>query len=129
MKKIIAMGAVLVGLLSPLPAVSQALLDSYVAVIGYDDLFNSKGVRLNQPWQILRQDRANYHRFGIRQQGDQGDSFFSRINNRAVMERMVMKGHINSRAARDIVSGNAVVLVRIYGSGNTGRYVKVTVVE
>jgi len=129
MKNLIATGAIIMGLLSPIPALSQSLLDSYVAVIGYDDLFNSKGVRLNRPWQILRQDRANYHRFGIRQQGDQGDSFFSRINNRAVMERMVMNGHIDRQAARNIVSGNAVVLVRIYGSGNTGRFVKVTVVE
>ena len=127
MPKVIS--AILAGvvLCAGLPAAAQQLLDSYVAVIGTDDLYNSKGARLGEPWQILRQDRANYHRFGIRQQGDQGDSFFASKNNRAIMERMVMNGYIERQASRDIVSGNAVVIVEIYGSGGHGNYVNVDV--
>jgi len=105
----------------------QDLMESYVAVIGVDDLYNSKGARLHEPWQILRQDRANFHRFGIRQQGDQGDRFFARKENRAIMKRMVINGYIDPQAARNIQSGNAWVLVEIYGSGGIADYVNVTV--
>lgn len=109
---------------------AQELVGSYFAVIGRDDLYNSKGQRLTEPWQILRQDRANYHRFGIRQPGDTSDSFFSSMENRAIMERMVMNGTIANNAANAIVSGSAdAVLVRIYGSGNTGYSIRVTVVD
>ncbi|MDU8927261.1 hypothetical protein RXV86_07685 [Alisedimentitalea sp. MJ-SS2] len=111
-------------------ALSQELVGSYVAVIGNEDLYNSKGKRLTQPWQILRQDRANYHRFGIRHRGDTGDNFFSSIENRAIMERMVMNGHIDPGAARTLVNGYSdSVLVRIYGRGNRGDYVRVTVMD
>ena len=80
---------------------AQALLESYIAVIGPEDLYNSRGVRLTQPWQILRQDRANFHRYGIRHRGDTGDRFFANLNNRAIMERMVMRGRINRRGGAD----------------------------
>ena len=74
------------------PTIAQDLVGSYVAYIGRDDLYSSKGVRLTEPWQILRQDRANYHRFGIRQRGDESDSFFNNMENRGIMERMIMNG-------------------------------------
>lgn len=116
------------GLLSA-PACAQAdeLIGAYVAYIGKPDLTNSKGARLREPWQILRQDRANYHRFGISQPGDEWDPFFGLIDNRAAMEQMVMRGSIDPRAARNIVDGGATVFVRIYGRGSLGTSVKVTV--
>jgi hypothetical protein len=110
-----------------LPASAQSLIGQYTAYIGTDDLYNSRGARLTEPWQILRQDRANYHRFGISQPGDEWDSFFGSIDNRAAMERMIMNGYINPQAARNIVSGGAVVVVRIYGSGGRGNRVEVDV--
>jgi hypothetical protein len=61
---------------------SARLIESYRAYIGNDDLYNSKGERLSQPWQIIRQDRANYHAYRRRDRGDQGDSFFSLPSNR-----------------------------------------------
>lgn len=108
---------------------AQELIGSYVAYIGQPDLFNSKGARLTQPWQILRQDRANFHRFGISQPGDEFDPFFGSIGNREIMERMVMNGSIEPQAAKRLVEGGAVVFVRIFGSGNTGTSVKVTVAK
>lgn len=111
------------------PAVAQDLVGSYVAYIGADDLYNSRGQRLTQPWQVLRQDRANFHRFGIRQRGDQGDSFFADANNRAAMERMIMNGYIDPVAARELTRGGATVLVEIYGRGNRGDSLRVTVVD
>ncbi|PYG28506.1 hypothetical protein [Pelagimonas varians] len=108
-------------------AQADQLIGSYVAYIGQDDLYNSKGARLSEPWQILRQDRANYHRFGISQGGDEWDPFFGSIENRGIMERMIMNGSIEPAAARNLVRGGATVFVRIYGTGNQGRYVNVTV--
>lgn len=105
----------------------DVLLESYVAEIGRRDLVNSNGARLTQPWQVLRQDRANYHRFGIRDRGDEWDSFFGDANNRAAFETMLRSGSISRQAAQDIMQGGAVVLVEIYGRGNTGHSVVVTV--
>lgn len=111
------------------PAAAQELIGAYVAYIGKADLVNSKGARLSAPWQVLRQDRANYHRFGISQPGDEWDPFFGAINNRKVMERMVKNGSIAPNAAKRIMKGGATVFVRIYGSGATGNAVQVTVAK
>src|SRR3954471_13741890 len=45
---------------------SGYLLEEYVTYIGDFDLRNSSSVRLTQPWAIIRQDRANFHRYGQR---------------------------------------------------------------
>lgn len=111
-----ALTAVTLGVGSP--GFSQTLLDSYVAVIGEADLYNSQGKRLTEPWQILRQDRANVHRFGIWQEGDYNDSFFANKDNRALMERIVMDGYIDPIAARGIVRGNVTVVVKIFESSS-----------
>ncbi len=108
-------------------ATAQEVIGTYTAEIGRDDLFNSEGQRLSAPWQVLRQDRANYHRFGISQPGDQWDPLFADANNRAAMEQMVMNGYMDPQAARDIMAGGATVVVTIYGSGGIGTYVNVDV--
>ncbi len=96
------------------PAAKAQMLDSYTAYLGADDHYNSNGQRLTQPWQIIRQDRANFHRFGIRDRGDQGDSFFASAANRARMERMIQNGHIERSAANAIVNGQVWIHVEIY---------------
>jgi len=127
--------AVLIGLAWTVTAIAQSaivsshgdeILDTYVAFIGADDLFNSDGQRLTQPWQVIRQDRANYHRFGLRDRGDEGDSFFASADNRAAMEQMLRQGEISSAAARDTVNGGVFIQVDIYGRGNRGTSVYVT---
>ncbi|TWH33493.1 MULTISPECIES: hypothetical protein [unclassified Aminobacter] len=105
----------------------DVLIEQYIAEIGPRDLINSSGARLSQPWQVLRQDRANYHRFRIRDRLDEGDSFFHDANNRAAFESMLRSGSISRQAARDVMRGGAVVLVEIYGRGGVGRSVVVTV--
>ncbi len=104
------------------------LLDSYIAYIGEDDLYNSEGARLGQPWQVIRQDRANYHRFGIRDRLDESDSFFAGADNRAAMERMLANGTITGSARRAILGGGAVIQVDIY-RGNGRDWVEVTVLN
>lgn len=48
----------------------------YYAVISEQDMYNSRGVRLGDLGAVLQQDRANYHRFGRGQPGDEWDPFF-----------------------------------------------------
>ena len=108
-------------------AAAQQLIGSYWAYIGTQDLYNSKGVRLSAPWQVLRQDRANVHKFWISQAGDDWDRFFGSYDNRAAMEQMIMNGSIEPSAARILMEGGATVYVRIYGHGNTGTSIRVTV--
>lgn len=108
-------------------ALADELLDEYDAYIGDDDLYNSKGARLTQVWQVIRQDRANYHRFNIYQDGDQGDSFFGSEQNRAIAEQMLARGRIDRAAARQILNGGVTIHVEIYGQGSTGRSINVTV--
>jgi hypothetical protein len=119
--------AALAGAAPLVPAFGQELIGGYVAYIGDDDLYNSNGARLTEPWQILRQDRANFHRFGIRQRGDENDPFFSDANNRAAMEQMVRNGGITREARRLLLQGGATVYVDIYGRNGRGTSVDVTV--
>lgn len=108
-------------------AQADTLIGSYYAYIGSDDLYNSGGTRLTAPWQVLRQDRANFHRYGIAQPGDEWDPFFGDMENRGIMERMVRNGSISAGAARDIMRGGAMVYVEIRGRSGRGQRVVVTV--
>lgn len=108
-------------------SMQDRLIESYIAEISLRDLYNSSGVPLSRPWQVLRQDRANFHRFGWRDPLDQWDSFFEIEENRAIMENMLSRGSISPQAARDIMSGDAIVLVEIHGTGATGRELHITV--
>lgn len=106
---------------------SARLIESYRAYIGSDDLYNSKGERLTLPWQIIRQDRANYHAYRRRDRGDEGDSFFSHASNRQKLEAMLASGSIANDAGNLIVRGNVWIKVNIYGHGDIGQAVDVTV--
>lgn len=113
--------------MAPMAAGAQSLIASYAAFIGEDDLFNSSGTRLGEFWQILRQDRANYHRFGLRQRGDNGDPFFADANNRATLEQLLRNSDTHPSTRRLIVSGNVPVYVEIFGYGNRMTAVRVQV--
>lgn len=103
------------------------VIESYVAFIGADDLYNSSGNRLTKPWQIIRQDRANYHAYGIRQRGDTSDSFFADPKNRQRMENMLATGMIANDAGRAIVQGGVLIRVDIMGRNGRGELINVTV--
>ena len=118
------------GLVLSLPAAASAqqLLETYTAYLSWNDHFNSNGDRLTEPWQVIRQDRANYHRFGERDPLDEWDSFFASIDNRAAAERMLANGYISPAARASIVNGEALVTVEIWGRGTTGTAIRVDVV-
>ena len=107
------------------PARADALVEQYNAYIGQDDLYNSYEERLWEPWQIIRQDRANYHRYGVFQPGDEGDAFFASAKNRERAERMIQFGTIDQAAAA-LIEGDVLVNVKVYRGGD-GDYLDITV--
>lgn len=106
---------------------ADQLIEEYRAFISQNDVYNSSGERLTKPWEIIRQDRANYHKFGRADEADYYDSFFASADNRETVERMIANGRIEPAAGAQVVAGNVFVRVRIYGSGTTGKAIGVTV--
>ncbi len=54
----------------------EQVLATYGAELGPEDYFNSSGTRLTSINAIIAQDRANFHRFGIRHEFDRTDPIF-----------------------------------------------------
>ena len=99
----------------PAPASARELpLDVYRARLGTQDHFNSKGKRLKSAAGIIRQDRANYHKFNKKDPEDQGDVFFAKRKNRALLEKMLQSGTLDKAARKAILSGVPLVEVSIY---------------
>ena len=78
--------AVCAAILGSHPSQAQQLLESYVAELSERDHFNSAGQRLTTAAAIIRQDRANFHRFGLRDPGDEDDKFFADEGNRGALK-------------------------------------------
>ena len=113
--------------LSALPARADEVIAVYAATIGVDDLYNSNGQRLSAPWQVLRQDRANFHRYDISQPGDEWDPVFDSMDARAQMEALVRAGTITPQARAGIMSAGSTVVVEVWGAGNRLTWVNVDV--
>jgi len=109
-------------------ASAQELKETYRAQLSERDHFNSNGERLQSAAAIIRQDRANFHRFGIRDPGDQSDVFFTDVNNRAELEALIERGTSEPHAINRIVNGTPMVRVDIF-SGPRGPFVNVTVLD
>lgn len=118
---------VLALLLASSPALADQLVESYVARLGSNDHFNSSGGRLTSPALIIRQDRANFHKFGLRDPEDQNDSFFRNANNREMLEQFLARGRTTPGAYRMIVNGQPLIRVNIYRTRG-GDYVDVDVI-
>jgi hypothetical protein len=112
-----------------LAARAEELVEQYVAVLSENDHFNSKGSRLTDAAAIIRQDRANYHKFGLRDRGDSGDNFFANAANRGLLERMLNRGSSSKSAINAIVNNTPVVLVQIFKSSSGEDFVNVSVME
>ena len=85
-------------------AQAQQLIGSYVALLSEADHFNSSGQRLTSAAAIIRQDRANFHRFGIKDPEDEGDAFADE-GNRAALEQMLERGRAEPGVIARIVNG------------------------
>lgn len=122
--------AVLIGLTAFLTAASRAqeLVESYVAFLSETDHFNSNGQRLTSAAAIIRQDRANFHRFGIRDRQDEKDSFFADAGNRESLEHMLENGQAAPGVISRIVNGTVLIRVDIY-RGAIGPFIRVTLLS
>lgn len=108
--------AALVAAIAAAPAVAkqEPMLESYCAQLSARDHFNSNGQRLTTAAAIIRQDRANFHKFGKRDPGDENDSFFRSQANRARLEALIAEGQSETSALRRVVNGEPRVCVEIY---------------
>ena len=122
-KTLLALGLVLV---AATPAAAAELIGSYNAFLSRADHYNSQGERLTSAAAIIRQDRANFHKFGIQDDQDESDNYFDNVNNRAVLEQMLSDGTSDPGVLRRIVNSNVMIHVDIYRSHHHGDYVVVT---
>jgi hypothetical protein len=92
-------------------------IESYTARLSARDHFNSNGERLRSAAAIIRQDRANFYVYGLRDSEDEPDSFFSNKGNRARLEGMLENGRTTPDAIQRIVNGTPLIRVNIYSTG------------
>jgi hypothetical protein len=92
------------------------------------DHFSSKGQRLTSAAAIIRQDRANFHRFGINDPEDEGDTFFADERNREALEEMLERGRADPGVLSRIVNGTPLIRVDIYRAVN-GPFVRVALLN
>ena len=87
---------------------------NYIARLSRADHFNSRGVRLNSINDILRQDRANYHK-GHADPEDENDEYFINLAQRTEMEhyRVVPVGTDYRSLRYTILNKTPVVQVRV----------------
>ncbi|MCI4665882.1 MAG: hypothetical protein MRY74_14290 [Neomegalonema sp.] len=97
-------------------AIAHARTITYQTYISVDDLHNSSGVRLGSAAAIVQQDRAHVHKFGLRDPGDQHDSYFNTPARRSALRR-ALRGRIPSDLARAIKRGGVAIIVRAEVSG------------
>jgi len=92
-------------------------VESYTARLSPRDHYNSNGVRLTSAAAIIRQDRANFYVYGMRDSEDEPDSFFSDKSNRARLEQMLENGRATRDALYKVVNGTPLIRVDIYANG------------
>lgn len=90
------------------------VLAEYTARIGPDDHFNSAGDRLDTVAAILRQDRANMHRFDLADEEDESDDYFVDAQTRGLFEWLTSRGLARPDTRREIINGNPLVRVTVY---------------
>jgi hypothetical protein len=73
-------------------------------------------------------NRANFHRFGLRNRGDEDDKFFADEGNRAALERLLEHGRAEPGVISRIVNGTPLVRVEVW-QGNAGPFIVVTLVD
>ncbi|QQA42213.1 hypothetical protein [Pelagovum pacificum] len=109
-----------------LPAAAQQNIGGYYAYIGAADLYNSSGTRLTSPGAILQQDRANFHRYGVRQQWDSADPWFGSQGHRASLPSLYADGPKYSGIAQQIVNGDGYFYIQVFAWGD-GQMAYITV--
>lgn len=105
---------------SNISASSITPLCTYQSRISENDKYSSSGnylaTKTNKATAagILRQDRANYHKFGIRDSEDMNDCLMNSASWRAKFEKMIANGSADDSSVDAIVNGNPLVTVDLY---------------
>ncbi len=100
-------------------ATAQDFWGSYFTEIGVADMYNSDGDPLYDICQMLQQDRANFHRFGIYDPMDEGDPFFDTVEARQLIPQLCVVREEYAYLRREVENGNPrYVYVEVYGTGN-----------
>jgi len=86
----------------------------YQTMISPQDTVSSSGNRLRSVGAILRQDRANMHRFGRSDAGDGHENVFLSSASRALIPGWLNNGYVDASTAAAIRSGRAYVTVYVY---------------
>ena len=108
-------GLLLTSLLGTAAARADDMLGSYVARISDRDHHASDGFQLDSAAQMVRQDRANWHKFHRRDSDDEGDGWFRTNDQRADLQRMLERsGAMSSSTKRAIVNGEPLIQVDVY---------------
>jgi hypothetical protein len=128
-KTLLALGAACALFAVAAPASAAELIESYNAFLGRADHYNSYGGRLTTAAAVIRQDRANFHKFGIQDDQDESDNYFDNINNRAALEQMVNDGDSDAGVLSRIVNSEVMIHVEVYRSHHHGDYVIVTLMD
>ncbi len=105
--------AAVMALAAPATAAAQPL-ETYQARLSNADHYNSNGQRLWTIAGIIRQDRANYFKFGIRDAEDESDSYFANQDNRQRLEILLLHGHVSRAAKNAILYGTPLIHVTVY---------------
>lgn len=120
--------AIAIAACAPTLAQAQQIIASYVARLSATDHFNSNGERLTSAAAIIRQDRANFHRFGIRDPEDEDDPFFANQDNRAALEQMLERGRADPGVIERIVNGTPLIRVEVH-RGSGGPFIVATLIN
>ncbi|MDV7143352.1 hypothetical protein R3X27_11725 [Tropicimonas sp. TH_r6] len=108
------------------PAAAQELIGGYFALIGPQDMTNSKGARLKNFCAIVQQDRANFHKFGIRHEYDEHDPWFTNLAARQKISADCRIGAGSEYIPDAVLRGEQrYIRVQVYGRGGVPQFVVV----
>ncbi|WP_206075845.1 hypothetical protein [Mesorhizobium sp. Z1-4] len=97
------------------PALADTYLGSYMARLSERDHFASDGYRLDTAAQVVRQDRANVHRFKKIDAEDGDDPWFGKANARNTLEQFLNRREAMDEATRSAIhNGTPLVQVDVY---------------
>jgi len=103
-------------------------ITSYVTTIDPRDVINSNGAKLTSVGQVLRQDRANVHKFGPENEFERIDAFFSEPSKRSILETSTLTSYcfedlelLNANITKGTVPG--ILQVLLYQRRDSSEYV------
>lgn len=96
------------------PAFADEWVETYLAHLSTRDHYNSEGIALTSPALILRQDRANVHKFRQHDNDDQADRFFQDAQHREQLEQLLERGYLSPETQQAIVHDQPLVRVDVF---------------